>query len=72
MIINNGSQLSVEYFKSYFRLVMNSQQCTVIEGKEIIFNRIFRGDHTAYGNYTFQNFEHAYKEISEIDELITK
>lgn len=49
MIINNGSQLSVEYFKSYFRLVMNSQQCTVIEAKEIIFNRIFRGDHTAYG-----------------------
>lgn len=40
MIINNGSQLSVEYFKSYFRLVMNSQQCTVIEAKEIIFNRI--------------------------------
>jgi hypothetical protein len=72
MIINNGSQLSVEYFKSYFRLVMNSQQCTVIDTKEIIFNRIFRGDHTAYGNYTFQNFEHAYKEISKIDELITK
>ncbi len=58
--VNNSGNLSVEYFISYFQLVMNTQTMKAHEAKELIFKRFFNYDPLLRGKTTYSNFEKAY------------
>lgn len=60
MVVNRAGNLSVEYFQSYFTLLMNTRNFNVVQAKEFIFKRFFNEDCKALGNHTYQNFEKAY------------
>jgi len=60
MTVNHASVLSVEYFVSYFKLVMSSRNYEVDEAKEFIIQHFFKGNVNLYGEYTIRSFNSAY------------
>jgi hypothetical protein len=52
MIVNNSGNLSVEYFQSYFQLIMNTQQLEKEEAKHFIFHRFFNQNPMSRGPIT--------------------
>lgn len=64
MIINNSGNLSVEYFQSYFQLIMNTQQLEKEEAKHFIFHRFFNQNPMSRGPITYRNFEKAYQNFT--------
>lgn len=66
MVINNGGNLSKEYFIAYLSLIMNSRQCTIEKAKEITFERLFKNDKKTLGSISFESFINAYEELKEI------
>jgi len=69
MVINNGGNLSVGYFKSYFRLIMMSRQASLEEAKDITFSRLFNNQEAMLGHTSFQNFTLAYQELINVKNM---
>ncbi|NHM32022.1 hypothetical protein [Neobacillus terrae] len=69
MVINSGGNLSVEYFKAYFRLIMNSRQVSLEEAKDITFSRLFQNVEATLGQTSFQNFSAAYEQLNNVKNL---
>ena len=65
MIIQNSGKLSVDYFISYFQLVLNSRTSDIDEANKIIFQRLFNNDSHKLGKETYGNFIKAYNELSK-------
>ncbi|MBP2079794.1 hypothetical protein [Oceanobacillus polygoni] len=65
MVINNGGNLSKEYFVACLSLIMNSRQCNLERAKEITFARLFRKDEKTLGNNSFDQFINAYEDLQE-------
>lgn len=65
MVINNGGNLSEEYFISYLSLVMNSRKCTLEEAKEVTFERLFNNNEKSLGSISFHHFFSAYDELKK-------
>ena len=65
MVINNGGNLSKEYFVAYLSLIMNSRKCTLEKAREITFSRLFRKDEKTLGSISFDHFISAYEDLKE-------
>ncbi|MED4850979.1 hypothetical protein P9386_03825 [Caldifermentibacillus hisashii] len=65
MIINNGGNLSKEYFIAYLSLIINSKQCTLEEAKQLTFERLFNMDEKALGKVTYSHFNSAFEELKK-------
>lgn len=63
MVTKNGSKLSKRYFKSYMKLVMSSREFSLDEARDYAFEEIFQNDETTNGEFSFEQFEQAYKEM---------
>ncbi|MFZ3576938.1 hypothetical protein [Virgibacillus sp. DJP39] len=68
MVIKNGSTLSKDYFKSYFKLRMNTLGCTLVEAREQTNSEFFSENADRFGEETYNNFCSAYKEMKEKQE----
>lgn len=64
MIVNNGGNLSKEYFVSYLKLVMNAKQCSLVQAKDHMEIHFFKRNVQSFGKYTYSNFSKALKELS--------
>lgn len=65
MTINRSSVLSVEYFESYFKLVMTSRNFALEEAKEYMINNFFQGDVMLYGKDTYHSFTDSYLKLKK-------
>jgi len=64
MIIQNSGKLSVDYFISYFQLILNSRTSDLEEAKKIIFQRFFNNNPQELGEETYSHFLKAYSKLS--------
>lgn len=60
MVINNGGNLSKEYFKAYLTLIMTSMGVSVEMAREKTFTRLFKNQAKTLGNISYNNFIQAY------------
>ncbi|MCA1030730.1 hypothetical protein LCL95_06840 [Bacillus timonensis] len=60
MTVNKSGDLSIDYFKAYFRLVILSHDLTVPQAKDYILKTFFHGDTQYRGEITRKRFEDAY------------
>ncbi|WP_141432964.1 hypothetical protein [Bacillus sp. 03113] len=63
MIVNNSGNLSIEYFHSYFHLIMTVFEIDVEEAKSYIITQFFQGDSCSRGEKTERSFQFAYKQL---------
>ncbi len=63
MVINHASTLSKEYFKSYIKLIMNAENCSLDRARELTFQQLFKMNKEAYGKDTYENLTEGYKEL---------
>ncbi|MEN1970519.1 hypothetical protein WMZ97_20915 [Lentibacillus sp. N15] len=63
LLIKNSGTLSQKYFHSYFQLIINTQNCSVVVAKDIIFDRVFDGDIHKIGNIPYHNFMEVYHQL---------
>lgn len=68
MRVNHSSTLTVDYFLSYAKLVMNSRQMSVEETKQFMEEFFFQGDPLVYGEATHQQFLQAMEQIKRHSE----
>lgn len=64
MTVNHSSVLSIDYFVSYFKLVMSSRNYEIEEAKEYMIQHFFLGNVKLYGENTFRSFNLAYSRLS--------
>ncbi|SDM82307.1 hypothetical protein [Sediminibacillus halophilus] len=65
MVVNHGGSLTQNYFKSYIKLILNANECSLKEAKEIVFNHFFERKESRFGEETYKNFLFAYKELEK-------
>lgn len=63
MVVNHGSTLSIDYFKSYFRLILNTRTTDIDEAKVILFDHLFKNKADKFGETTYEHFLKAYEEM---------
>ncbi|WP_404454613.1 hypothetical protein LG329_05960 [Virgibacillus necropolis] len=63
MVIKNGATLSKDYFQSYFKLRMNSFDCSLDEARDQTYDEFFRENTERFGKSTYVNFIEAYEEM---------
>ncbi|WP_445491113.1 hypothetical protein [Niallia sp. 03133] len=63
MIVNNSGNLSVEYFHSYFHLIMNAFDIDVKEAKNYIITQFFQENPCSRGEKTECSFQASYKQL---------
>jgi len=63
MTVNHSSVLSVEYFESYFKLVMLTRDYEIEKAKEFMVQNFFKGNQMLYGKDTYQSFNSAYSKL---------
>lgn len=66
MVVKNGGTLSKKYFQSYFKLIMNTQNCTLEKARELTYDEFFKGNTERFGKETFQHFLIAYEELNKV------
>lgn len=64
MVVNNGGNLSKEYFLSYLKLVMNAHNCTLTQAQNYMLDHFFKGNICTFGKHTYDNFLNAVNEYS--------
>lgn len=64
MVVNNGGNLSVEYFIAYLNLVMQAKQCSVSCAKQDMLVKFFKGNPDHFGSLSYQSFTQAIDEIT--------
>ncbi|QTM98415.1 hypothetical protein ERJ70_03310 [Sediminibacillus dalangtanensis] len=65
MVVNHGGSLTPNYFKSYIKLVLNANECSLKEAKAIVFKHFFEMKERRFGEETYKNFLLAYKELEK-------
>ncbi|MGI8384001.1 hypothetical protein [Robertmurraya sp. P23] len=65
MTVNHSSVLSVEYFESYFHLVISSRNYEIDKAKEFIIQNFFKGNVKQYGEDTCLSFCLAYSRLTD-------
>jgi len=63
MVSNHAGTLTQDYFKSYIKLVMNANECSLKEAKNMAFKHLFETNESRFGKGTYKNFLLAYKEL---------
>ncbi|WP_409274123.1 hypothetical protein V1499_04490 [Neobacillus sp. SCS-31] len=66
MVINNGGNLSTEYFKAYFHLIMVTQGASLDHARDIAFARLFNNEATSLGDSSYNHFIEAYLEMKNV------
>ncbi|WP_093063059.1 hypothetical protein [Psychrobacillus sp. OK028] len=56
MTVNNGANLSREYFIAYLKLVMAAKSYTIEQAKNFITNNFFKRNKDIYGKDSYINF----------------
>ncbi|ALC85583.1 MULTISPECIES: hypothetical protein [Bacillaceae] len=65
MTVNNGSNLSKEYFISYLKLVMEARSYSLEQAKTYMFNNFFKSSKEVYGKESYCNFLLAIEKLKE-------
>ncbi|HLG27794.1 MAG TPA: hypothetical protein VI423_08420 [Paenisporosarcina sp.] len=63
MVVNNGGDLSTDYFIAYLNLVMKAKQCSVVCAKKDVLEKFFKGNPKHFGPVSYQSFAQAIGEI---------
>lgn len=63
MVIKNGATLSKDYFRSYFKLRMNTLNCTLDVARDQTYGDFFEENTERFGKSTYQHFTEAYEEM---------
>jgi hypothetical protein len=63
MVVNNGGNLSTDYFVAYMNLVMKAKQCSVVCAKKDMLEKFFKGNPHHFGPVSYQSFAQALDEI---------
>lgn len=63
MTVNHSSVLSVDYFESYFKLLLASREPDLEKAKEYIETHFFKGEEEYFGEQTRQNFIVAFNKL---------
>ena len=64
MVVNNGGNLSFEYFIAYLNLVMQAKQCSVSCAKQDMLEKFFKGNPYHFGSLSYKSFTEAIDEIT--------
>ncbi|TQR13350.1 hypothetical protein [Psychrobacillus soli] len=65
MTVNNGGNLSIEYFISYLKLVMEARSYSLEEAKTFMFINFFKKNNDTYGKESHIKFMQAIERIKE-------
>lgn len=65
MTVNNGSDLSKEYFISYLKLVMEARSYSLEQAQTYMFNNFFKNSKEVYGKESYFNFYLAIEKLKE-------
>lgn len=65
MVIKNGSTLSKDYFQAYFKLRMNTLNCTLDEARDQTYDEFFGKSTGRFGKSTYENFTKAYVDMKQ-------
>ncbi|TQR20659.1 hypothetical protein [Psychrobacillus vulpis] len=63
MIVNNGANLSKEYFISYLRLVMKARSYSLESAKIFMQKSFFKESKEIYGIESYNNFIRAIEDL---------
>jgi hypothetical protein len=50
MVVNHAGTLTQDYFRSYIKLVMNANECSLKEAKNKTFKHLFETNESRFGN----------------------
>lgn len=64
MVVNNGGNLSVDYFIAYLNLVMQTKQCSASCAKQYMLEKFFKGNPGHFGSLSYQSFTQAIDELT--------
>ncbi|MFF2753614.1 hypothetical protein ACFVR1_07640 [Psychrobacillus sp. NPDC058041] len=65
MTVNNGANLSKEYFISYLKLISETIGYSLEQAQSYMFNYFFNKSNTTYGKESYNNFLKAIEIINE-------
>lgn len=54
MVSNHAGTLTQDYFKSYIKLVMNANECSLKEAKNMAFKHLFETNESRFGKGTYK------------------
>ncbi|QCR32307.1 hypothetical protein [Lysinibacillus sp. SGAir0095] len=64
MTVNNGGNLSKEYFNAYIRLIMNARNCSLEDAEVYIYEHFFNGNSHSFGEFSYSSYLKAVEEMS--------
>ncbi|WP_313894863.1 hypothetical protein [Psychrobacillus sp.] len=56
MTVNNGANLSKEYFISYLKLVREAKSFSLEQAQDYMVNHFFKNNYNIYGKDSYCNF----------------
>ncbi|MGE7604025.1 hypothetical protein ACQKL5_16255 [Peribacillus sp. NPDC097675] len=65
MTVNHASVLSIDYFESYFKLLLASREPDLEKAKEYIETNFFKGKEDSFGEQTRRNFISAFNKLKK-------
>ena len=64
MTVNNGGNLSSEYFSAYLKHIMIVRDCSLVGAQEYMVKHFFKGDINSFGKYSSGNFLKSVEELT--------
>ena len=64
MTVNNGANLSKEYFISYLKLVREARSCSLEQAQDYMVNHFFKNNNDVDGKDSYSNFLKAIEILS--------
>ncbi|MER2172800.1 MAG: hypothetical protein ABS938_19465 [Psychrobacillus psychrodurans] len=65
MTVNNGANLSTEYFISYLKLVREARSFSLKQAQDYMVNNFFKNNDDVYGKDSYSNFLKAIEILSK-------
>ena len=56
MTVNNGANLSTDYFISYLKLVIEARSFSLEQARNYMVNYFFKNNNDVYGKDSYRNF----------------
>ena len=63
MIVNNGANLSKDYFISYLKLVREARSFSLEQAQNYMDNYFFKNNNDVYGKESYYNFFAGYRNV---------